>query len=84
MAISASKVEKVTITIPKDLKIQMLELKDEFHLSISSLYKEAIEAYIKQKELEKWHKGVALASKDKEYMKFVEDLGEESGDIYEY
>jgi post-segregation antitoxin (ccd killing protein) len=76
--------EKVTFNMPIELKKQVLALKDELKLSLSAIYNEAIANYIKQKELERWRRGVSLALKDKEYMKLYQELGSDSGDIYEY
>lgn len=74
--------QKVTVTIPYELKNKLNELKDDMKVSISSIYKEALENYIEQKEIQKWQKGVHLASKDKEYQKtIIEDHGD---DVYEY
>ena len=76
--------EKVTFNMPIELKKQVLALKDELKLSLSAIYNEAIANYIKQKELERWRRGVSLALKDKEYIKLYQELGNDSGDIYEY
>ncbi len=84
MTSSHSKAEKITITVPLELKEQVLALKNEFKSSVSSLYKDAMQSYIKQIELQKWEKGAKLASQDKEYMNFVQDLGSDAGEIYEY
>ena len=80
----SQKSEKVTITIPHELKEKLKVLKNEFQTTTSSIYKEALENYIEQKELEKWQKGAKLASKDKEYISFVNELSKDQGDIYEY
>ena len=79
-----NQVEKVTFNIPVELKEQVLTLKEELHVSLSSIYNEAIANYIKQKELDKWQKGVSLALDDKEYMDLTEELGSDAGDVYEY
>ena len=76
--------DKVTISIPSDLKKQVLSLKEELHTSISSIYKEAIEEYLKQKELQKWKNAATMASNDKQYMKFVQEMDNSVDDIYEY
>lgn len=77
-------VEKVTFNIPAELKEQVVALKDELHVSLSCIYNEAIANYIKQKELEKWQKGVELALDDKAYRSLTEELSQDTGDIYEY
>lgn len=84
MVISKQKSEKITVTIPFELKEQLLVLKNELHTSISAIYKEALESYMKQKEIEKWEKGAKMASKDDKYISFTNELNQDSGDIYEY
>ena len=76
MASTQPKAEKIIITAP-------YELKEELHASISSLHKDAMQSYIKQKEIERWERAAAEASKDKDYMSFVEEISD-AGDIYEY
>jgi post-segregation antitoxin (ccd killing protein) len=76
--------EKVTFNMPIELKEQVLALKDELKLSLSAIYNEAIANYIKQKELERWRRGVSLALKDKEYLSLSKELGSDNGDIYDY
>ena len=82
--IYSNNVEKVTFNIPVELKEQVVALKEELHVSLSTIYNEAISNYIKQKELDKWQKGVSLALDDKEYMDLTEELGSDAGDVYEY
>jgi predicted transcriptional regulator len=77
-------IEKVTFNIPTELKEQVMALKDELQVSLSSIYNEAIASYVKQKELEKWQKGVSLALQEKEYIALSKELGEDHGDLYEY
>ena len=84
MATSSINMEKITISVPSELKDRVLELKNEFHTSISALYKEAMEEYLKQKEIQKWQKAAQLASKDKEYMQFVQEMNNSVDDLYEY
>ena len=45
--------EKITVTIPHDLKEKLVNIKDELKTSMSAIYKEALEAYLEKKELEK-------------------------------
>jgi predicted transcriptional regulator len=80
----SNQVEKVTFNIPVELKEQVMALKEELHVSLSSIYNEAIANYLKQKELDKWRKGVSLALDDKEYMSLSEELGADAGDVYAY
>lgn len=79
-----NKIEKVTFNIPIELKEKVVALKEELHVSLSTIYNEAIANYIKQKELDKWQKGVNLAMEDKAYMSLTQELGTDSGDVYEY
>jgi len=77
--------EKVTFNIHSELKEQVMALKDELKVSLSTIYNEAIANYLKQKELDKWQKGVSIALKDKEYMNLTNELGNDTdGEIYEY
>ena len=79
-----NQVEKVTFNISVELKEQVMALKEEQHVSLSHIYNEAIANHLKQKELDKWQKGVALALDDKAYMSLTKELGEDTGDVYEY
>ena len=76
--------EKITVTIPHDLKEKLVNIKDELKTSMSAIYKEALEAYLEKKELEKWEKGALLASADKEYVSLSKELGNIDGKIHEY
>lgn len=78
------KAEKITVTIPHELKEQVIALKDELKVSLSSIYKEALESYLRQKEIERWERGASLASKDKKYMEFVNEISSDAGDMYDY
>ncbi len=84
MVSSKQKSEKITVTIPHELKEQLVLLKDELHTSISAIYKEALENYMKQNEIEKWEKGAKLASKDEKYISFTNELNQDNDDLYEY
>ncbi|MEA3456656.1 MAG: ribbon-helix-helix protein, CopG family [Campylobacterota bacterium] len=84
MIASKKKSEKITVTIPSELKDRLYELKKELHLSASTIYKEALESYLKQKEIERWKKGAKLARQDKTYLSFVNEISNDTGDIYEY
>lgn len=77
-------VEKVTFNIPTELKEQVMLLKDELKVSLSSIYNEAITNYLKQKELDRWQKGVSMALEDKEYISLSLEIGDDNGDLYEY
>ena len=45
--IHSNSIEKVTFNIPTELKKQVIELKNELKISLSSIYNEAIENYVK-------------------------------------
>jgi post-segregation antitoxin (ccd killing protein) len=75
---------KVTVTIPNELKEQLISLKRDLKLSMSAIYKEALEAYLEKKEIEKWENGAKLASKNKEYLRLCKDLGNKGTELYEY
>ena len=79
-----TQVEKVTFNIPVELKEQVMALKEELHVSLSHIYNEAIANHLKQRELDKWQKGVDLALDDKAYMTLSSELGADAGDVYEY
>jgi len=77
-------VEKVTFNMPLELKEQVMVLKEELQVSLSTIYKEAIANYVQQKELEKWQKGVSMALKDKDYNLLQSDISNDDGGLYEY
>lgn len=76
--------EKITVTIPFELKEQLLAMKNELKTSMSTIYKEALEAYLEKKEIEKWERGARLASQNKEYMQKCKEMGNEGVELYEY
>jgi len=76
--------EKITVTIPHDLKIKLVHAKDEMKTSMSAIYKEALENYLEKKELEKWERGFKLASQDQEYLDLCKELADDDGGLYEY
>jgi len=63
-----SSMEKVTFNMPTELKDQVIALKEDLQISLSAIYNEAIANYLKQKEIERWRRGVSMALEDKEYM----------------
>lgn len=76
--------EKITVTIPFELKEQLLAMKNELKTSMSTIYKEALEAYLEKKEIEKWERGAQLASQNKEYMQKCKEMGNEGVELHEY
>ena len=79
-----SPMEKVTFNIPTELKEQVMALKEDLQISLSAIYNEAIANYLKQKEMERWSRGVSMALEDDEYMALVKEMGRDNGDLYEY
>ena len=84
MTLNNARTEKITVTIPNELKRQLVQLKDELKISMSSIHKEALESYIEKKEIERWEKGAILASKNKEYMSLCQTSGNEGVELHEY
>jgi post-segregation antitoxin (ccd killing protein) len=81
--VSAQNVEKITITIPSELKERLAALKDELHLSVSAIYREAVMLYIAKKETESWEKGALIASAEYKNNPELKDWSEFAGDNYE-
>lgn len=77
-------IEKTTFNLPSDLKARVNNIKDDLHMSMSSIYVEAIKEFIEKKEREKWENAALKASKDENYLKFIDELDEIQDDIYEY
>ena len=51
-----SNTEKITFNMPVELKNQVMQLKDELKVSLSTIYNEAVKNYVQQKELERWRR----------------------------
>jgi len=81
--VSAQKVEKITVTIPSELKERLVALKDELHLSVSAIYKEAVMLYIAKKEAELWGKGALIACAEYENNPDLKEWSEFAGDSHE-
>jgi len=73
--------EKTTINLSVTLKEEIKKWKKELGKSQSEIISEALQEYFEKKELEKWEKGIELASKDEEYMQFCQELGNDDGGI---
>ena len=84
MASASSTVEKVTFNMPKDLKQDLVRLKNEMQVSLSTIYKNALIEYVKKQELKKWENGVIKASKNKDYIAQSKSLAEGGAELYEY
>ncbi len=76
-------IEKVTFNIPSDLKERASRLKDELHISMSALYKDAIDAYVKQKEREQWENAAKLMRKEYEKNPELREWLEFEDEIYD-
>ena len=84
MTLLAQKAEKITVTIPYELKEQLNALKNEFQTSMSTIYKEALKAYVEQKEREKWQKAVSLMEQEYEDNDELTDWLDFEEDFYDY
>ncbi len=84
MTLASQKAEKITVTIPYELKEQLNRLKNEFQTSMSAIYKEALKAYVKQKEEERWKKAVVLMEKEYENNPGLTDWLNFEEDFYDY
>lgn len=76
--------DKITVTIPHNLKKKLVNIKNELNISMSAIYREALQNYLEKKELERWEEGAILASKNKEYIKHSKEIGNTGLDICEY
>ena len=72
--------EKVSFSIPAELKRKALDLKDEKKVSLNSMYRKALAEYIKKEEVKKWEEAAILASQDSEYQKLSKELGNVVGE----
>ena len=78
------KAEKITVTIPYELKEQLYALKNEFRTSMSAIYKEALKAYVEQKEKERWRRAVDLMEQEYENNPELTDWLDFEEDFYDY
>ena len=81
--VSVKKAEKITLTLPSELKERLSILKDELHLSVSAIYKEALMQYIAKKEAELWEKAAQLASNEYKNNPELREWNEFTGDTHE-
>ncbi|MGE4398393.1 MAG: hypothetical protein AB7D29_02625 [Campylobacterales bacterium] len=79
-----SNTEKITFNMPVELKNQVMQLKDELKVSLSTIYNEAVKNYVQQKELERWKRAAESAAKDKKYAADMKEFGGDEGGLYEY
>ena len=79
-----SQQEKVTITLPTQIKEEVAKLKDEMIISMNSIYQIAIQEYIKQKNREKLRlEASQMVEEYKTNLEMIELLDFEE-DIVEY
>ena len=76
--------EKVSFNLPSDIKAEAVKLKEIMHVSLNTIYKTAIAEYIQRQEVKRWEDAAMIASKDEEYQKLCEELGNSEEDFYEY
>ncbi|MEA3454947.1 MAG: type II toxin-antitoxin system CcdA family antitoxin [Campylobacterota bacterium] len=84
MAVMAGKAEKITVTIPYELKEQLTALKNEFGTTMSALYKDALKSYVEQKERERWRKAAELMAEEYEKSPELTDWLDFEEDFYDY
>ena len=84
MTLSPQKAEKITVTIPYELKEQLHALKNEFRTSMSTIYKDALKAYVAQKEKEKWAKAVNVMQEEYDKNEELSDWVDFEEDFYDY
>ncbi|SMP86005.1 hypothetical protein SAMN06313486_10177 [Epsilonproteobacteria bacterium SCGC AD-308-P11] len=76
--------EKITITIPTQIKNEVVKLKKDLKVSMNSIYQTAIQEYVKQKKREKLR--IEAQSMVEEYKTNPEriELAEFEEDVVEY
>jgi len=84
MALAMHKAEKITVTIPYELKEQLHGLKNELHTTMSAIYKDALKAYVEQKEREKWSKAVDIMNEEYKNNPELNDWMNFEDDFYDY
>ena len=84
MAITMQKAEKITVTIPFELKEQLHDLKNELHTTMSAIYKDALKAYVEQKERDKWSKAVDIMNEEYKNNSELNDWMNFEDDFYDY
>jgi hypothetical protein len=75
--------EKTTLNMPIELKQKVLELKDELKLSMSAIYIQAIEEFVKKQEEQKWIKAAKIMKEEYENNPELKDWIEFEEDIYD-
>ena len=79
-----SSTEKITFNMPVELKNQVMQLKGELKVSLSTIYNEAVKSYVQQKELERWKRAADSAAKYKKYTADMKEFGNDDGGLYGY
>lgn len=73
--------KNIIIHLPSDLNKKIEEYMKEAGKSQSEIIEEALQNYFEKKEIERWEKGFELASQDKQYIQFCQELGNDDGGI---
>lgn len=73
--------KNITINLPTELDEKIEEYTKKIGKSQTEIIQEALQSYFEKKEIEKWEKGFELASKDKQYIQFCRELGNDDGGI---
>ena len=76
--------EKVTITIPCDMKTEIAKIKEDMKVSMNSIYQSAIKEYLTKKKRERLRKEAESMVSYYETNEDAVELLKEAGDIYEY
>ena len=82
--LATEKKEKVTFSLPSDIKEEMMRLKETMNVSLNTIYKTAILEYLQRQEVKRWEEGALKASRNKAYKDLCEELGDADGELYEY
>lgn len=82
--LALKKTEKVTFTLPSEIKEEAIKLKNTMNVSLNTIYKTAILEYLQKQESRKWEEGAIRASQNKAYRELCEELGDTGGELYEY
>ncbi|MEA1920222.1 MAG: hypothetical protein U9N52_10305 [Campylobacterota bacterium] len=76
--------EKVTITLPSQIKNEVSKLKEELHLSMNAIYQTAIAEYVEKKRKERLQKEAHSMVEEYENNPEIKELSGYIEDIHEY
>lgn len=76
--------EKVTITLPTQIKDEVAKLKDEMKISMNSIYQTAIQEYIKKKNKERLRLEASLMVEEYKSNPEMIELANFEEDLVEY